>query len=324
MSEYTGRTLEKNTRKNLDPGAMTIIFITVLLFILLSVTTKTFLSYNNIYAVLFSVSIQFYAIIGFTYLMIMGEIDMSVGSMYGFGGAMLGLLTVIYKMPFLPAIAATLLVSALVGLITGFLVIKFRINSLMVTIGVMTAIKGINWLLINKLQARVFPAEFRNFMKFMIGNIHWTIIALIIFVVVLESLLYRTAAFKKMYYVGQNEFSAMIYGIKANKVKLLAFISSAVFAAFGGILATSRIAHADVTTGDGLEFTMVTAAVLGGASLFGGKGSILRSVLGLIFLAMMQNGMIAFRINPFIQKIVLGAILILSVLVDTRLNRRKA
>lgn len=324
MSEYTGRTLEKSAVKKVDIGAVTIILVTAFLFILLSITTKTFLSYDNLYSIFFGESIQFYAIIGFTFLMIMGEIDMSVGSMYGFGGAMLGLLTVIYKIPFLPSLIITLAISALIGLITGFLVVKFRVNSMMVTIGVMTAVKGFNWLLINKLQARVFPASFRNFMKFKIDKIHWTIIAFFILVIILEILLYRTTVFKKMYYVGQNIISATIYGIKANRIKMLAFTSSALLASFGGILATSRIAHADVTTGDGLEFTIVTAAVLGGASLFGGRGSILRSALGLFFLAMMQNGMISFRIDPFIQKIVLGIILILSVLIDIRLNKRKA
>jgi ribose/xylose/arabinose/galactoside ABC-type transport system permease subunit len=323
MSEHEGRWVEKTRTIPLNLGAMTIVLLSMGLFTFLALSKETFLTFDTQYSMIFGISIQFFTIIGFTYLMIMGEVDMSVGSMYGFGGAFLGVLTVINKIPFYPALLITLFVSGLIGFLSGICVVRFRVSSLMITIGVMTAVKGINWVLINSLQARVFPPVFRNFIKFQIADIHWTVLALILIVIVLEILLYRTTGFKKMFFVGQNIATATIYGIKANKIKVLAFIASAMLSSFGGILATSRIAHADVTTGDGLEFIMVIAAVLGGASLFGGKGSILRSVLGLYFLAMVQNGMISFSIDPYVQKIILGSILIISVFIDARLNKNK-
>jgi ribose transport system permease protein len=132
----------------------------------------------------------------------------------------------------------------------------------------------------------------------------------------------RSAIFRQMYYIGHNVETVRLYGIKADKVKITSFVVSAVTAAIGGILATSRITHAYPTTGLGLEFTMVTAAVLGGASLYGGRGSILRSVLGLLFLAIVSNGMIIFQIDPYLQQVLMGAVLIAAVFADTRLNAR--
>lgn len=140
-------------------------------------------------------------------------------------------------------------------------------------------------------------------------------------VAVLEWLIVKSIVFKKMYYAGANVETARIYGIKADKIKIITFAVSSVTAAVGGILATSRIMHADVTTGVNLEFLMITAAVVGGASLFGGKGSVLRSVLGMVFLSVIFNGMIIFKIDPFIQQVIVGFILIIAVFIDSLLNR---
>ena len=193
-----------------------------------------FLSYSNIYSILFGISMQFFAIIGFTYLMIMGEIDMSVGAMYGFGGALLGTLTLVSKIPFIPALLITLVITSALGFINGFLVVKFRLNSMMITIGMMSVVRGLTSILITSLGSRIFPTTYRNVIKFKIFGIHWSIIALILLVIILEILLYRTSTFRKMYYVGQNTSSARIYGIKSDKIKIITFILSSLLASFGG------------------------------------------------------------------------------------------
>jgi len=155
------------------------------------------------------------------------------------------------------------------------------------------------------------------------GSVDVTIIAMLAVVFTLEFLLRRSAAFKKVYYVGENLKSATIYGIKAGRIKVITFIASSVTAGIGGILATSHVSAANVTTGDRLEFRMVTAAILGGASLFGGKGSILNSALALLFLAIVMDGMVKFDIEPVLQQLVVGVILIIAVFADTLMNREK-
>ena len=157
----------------------------------------------------------------------------------------------------------------------------------------------------------------------MIGRneVFLNIVVMIVLVVILEITLHRTTIFRKMYYVGESLDTAKIYGIKAAKIKMITFMLSAFTAAIGGIMIGSRVNYAEPTIGIGFEFQMLTAAVLGGASLFGGKGSILRSAIALLFLQLIVNGMVIHRIEPLLQQIIVGIILIIAVYFDTRLNK---
>lgn len=308
-------------KKKFDFSSLTIIFLTVGLFIFLSFTSDTFLTYRNIYSILYGVSFQFIAIIGFTYLMIIGEIDLSVGSVYAFSGIFMGYLMVILKMPLIPAMLTSLLISTLMGMITGVLVVKFRLNSMMVTIATLTLIRGLASNFVKRMYGATYPTNMRHLSKIEIGDIYLTIIITVVLVVTLEILLKRSTIFKRMYFVGENRQTARIYGIKSDRIIVSLFALSALAAAVGGILISSRVTYADTAIGLGLEFHFLTAAVLGGASLYGGKGSILGSFFGLIFLATILNGMIIFNIEPLLQQLIIGIILIGAVFVDTRLNK---
>ncbi len=308
-------------KKKFNFSSLTIIFLTIGLFTFLSFTSDTFLTYRNIYSILYGVSFQFIAIIGFTYLMIIGEIDLSVGSIYAFSGIFMGYLMVIMKLPLIPAMLISLLVCALMGMITGFLVVRFRLNSMMVTIATLTLIRGLASNFVKRMYGATYPTSMRQLSKIEIGDIYLTIIITIVLVVVLEILLKRSTIFKRMYFVGENRQTARIYGIKSDRIIVSLFALSALAAAVGGILISARVTYADTAIGLGLEFHFLTAAVLGGASLYGGKGSVLGSFFGLIFLATMLNGMIIFNIEPLLQQLIIGIILIGAVFVDTRLNK---
>jgi ribose transport system permease protein len=130
-------------------------------------------------------------------------------------------------------------------------------------------------------------------------------------------------AFKKFYYIGENLRSAKLYGIKVEKIKHTVFILTSVTAGLAGIFAASRSGQTVFNTGQGLEFKMITAAILGGASLFGGKGSIVKSFFGLLLLAVILNGLIMFNIDPVWTDVVIGIVLIFAIVLDTRINREK-
>ena len=142
-------------------------------------------------------------------------------------------------------------------------------------------------------------------------------------VIVLEYLLLNHAAFKKLFYIGANTRSARLYGIRVDRVKLSVFVASGALAGMAGILAASRSGQTVWNTGQGLEFKMITAAILGGASLFGGKGSIVKSILGLMLIAVILNGLVMFNIDPVWTNVVVGIVLIIAIFVDTRINREK-
>ena len=319
-TETTGRKLNEQEKSFFDFSGWTIIYLAAALFVFLSLTRKTFLNYNNIHSIVFDVSVEFFALIGFTFLIIMGELDMSVGSMFCFGGTMMGIFCNTYKMKAAPAIFLGMLIAGAIGFVTGYLITKFRLNSMMVTIGVMLAVKGYNWMMITRMTGRQLPKENRSFVMYKMGSVSWVILLMLVIVVILEILLNTSRYFRQMYYIGHNMETTILYGINAGRVKILSFIVSAMMSAFGGVLMTCRVKAPNVTVGSNLEVTMITAAVIGGASLFGGRGSIARSALGLLFIHILSNGMTAYRIDSYVQQIILGVILILAIAVDIRIN----
>ena len=301
-------------------SSLTIIFLTLILGAGLTFTSDTFLSVNNIVSILYGVSITFWGTIGFVYLMIMGELDLSVGSVFAFSGMMVGFLMK-NQWPLIPAVLAALALSSLIGFINGFLVVRFKVPSMMITLGTMAAIRGMANLLCTWLYGYPYPPSYEALARQRIGGIHLTTIVMVIAVIILELLLRKMTVFRKMYYIGENLETARIYGVRASRYKMAVFTVMSFLAGIGGILIGSRLRFADSTIGNGLEFTILTAVVLGGASLSGGKGSILRAVVGLIFLSTITTGMVVHNIEPLIQQLIVGVILIITVFIDTRMSR---
>ena len=301
----------------------TVILLIIALFLLLSLTSETFLAYDNLYSVIYGVSIQFFAVIGFTLLIVMGEVDLAVGSMYGLSGTLVGYCICVWKWPLWLAIPVVLAACAAAGYLVGVIVTRFRLNSMMVTLGTTSLIAGLNAVVFNSFPAVTYSAEYRAIAKFKLFDIHWTIVLMAVIVIVLEFLLHRLPAMRKLYYIGNSGETARLYGIKTDKIKRICFTVSSLTAAIGGIVATSRITHSDILTGKNLEFTLITASVVGGASMAGGRGGILNAALGMIFIALLSNGMTIYRIDPFMQQIALGVILVVSVFADVHMNTRK-
>ena len=301
----------------------TVILLIIALFLLLSLTSETFLAYDNLYSVIYGVSIQFFAVIGFTLLIVMGEVDLAVGSMYGLSGTLVGYCICVWKWPLWLAIPVVLAACAAAGYLVGVIVTRFRLNSMMVTLGTTSLIAGLNAVVFNSFPAVTYSAEYRAIAKFKLFDIHWTIVLMAVIVIVLEFLLHRLPAMRKLYYIGNSGETARLYGIKTDKIKRICFTVSSLTAAIGGIVATSRITHSDILTGKNLEFTLITASVVGGASMAGGRGGILNAALGMIFIALLSNGRTIYRIDPFMQQIALGVILVVSVFADVHMNTRK-
>lgn len=146
---------------------------------------------------------------------------------------------------------------------------------------------------------------------------------MIIVVIVLEILPAKTWHLRQMYAIGDNMETGRLYGLRASMVKQMCFSVSTALSAFGGAMATARLKHPNVTVGSDLEVTIITAAVIGGASIFGGRGSVVRSMLGLFFVAMLQNGMTAYGVNSYIQQVILGIVLIAAIYLDLRVNGKQ-
>jgi ribose transport system permease protein len=308
---------------NLDLGKYSIFIVTIIAMLFLSLTRPNFFRYSNLYSLMFGISMEFLLIIGMTFLLIMGEIDLSIGSVFAFAGVFTGYLTVKADLPVIVAVFLCLCVCAAIGYFNGFLVVRFRANSLMITIGTMILFRGVTDEIINFLKGVTYPYAYRAIVNFKIASINITIILMVIVVVVLEYLLANHASFKKLFYIGENLFSARLYGIKVERIKHTMFVITSATAGLAGIFAASRSGQTVWNTGQGLEFKMITAAILGGASLFGGKGSIVKSLFGLLLLAVILNGLVMYNIDPVWTDVVIGIVLIVAIFFDTRINREK-
>ena len=301
----------------------TVVILTVGLSLFLALSTDTFANSSNIISIIYAMSFSAVVSFSFTFLMIMGEIDLSVGSVYGWSGAFTGLLIMKFGIPMPLSIALVLLISAGVGLGIGILVTVGRLNSMMVTLGFLSIFVGLQNMTVTQINKAYAPV-YKDIATPTIFGIHWLIVVAIIAVIVLEIFQRKSVLFRRVYIVGQNIDTARIAGIKAVKIKLLFFSLSTVGAALGGILAGARIGSPQIETGNGLEFTLVTAAVLGGASLFGGKGSVLMTYVSLLFLQIISTGLNIYKVEPVAQQIFVGVILVIAVLIDTNMNSESA
>jgi len=323
MEMAPGTTRNHQRLREVNWGDYTIYIVNVLALALLGLTRQNFLRYANLYSLVFGLSMEFLLVLATTFLLIMGEVDLSIGSVFAFAGVFTGYLVYVPELPIWVAIPITICITALIGLVNGTLVVRLKANSLMITIGTMILFRGVADGLINLLGGITYPAEYRAIVGFKILNVHFTIFLMFAAVIVLEWLLLNHVAFKRMFYIGSNTLSARLYGVSAARVKLSAYIASGLLAGVAGILAASRSGQTTWNTGQGLEFKMITAAILGGASLFGGKGSIVKSVLGLLLIAVILNGLVMFNINPVWTNVVVGIVLIIAIFMDTRINREK-
>lgn len=296
--------------------------ITLAIFAFLALTRENFATGQNLNSILFGVSIDFLAIVGFTYVMVMREIDLSVGSVFALTGTLTGALLV-SGWGFWPAAGLALVVAGFIGFVNGFLVVRFNINSLMLTIGTMLLVRGLANVLANSLGGQTYPREFRQLARTNLFDIRLTVILMVVLVLLAWAFQRRSALFRRMCFIGENVKSATVHGIRVGRIRILAFMASAMTAGLAGIFTASRITSADVRMGLGLEFVMVTAAIIGGASLYGGKGDLRGSALGLLLLALVLNGMIMYDVEPVFQQFVIGFLLIVTVAFDTVMNRRR-
>ena len=260
--------------------------------------------------------------IGVTILMIGGAIDLSVGSILGLAGIVAGLLVKEYELPVTVAIPVGILVGMTCGVVNGLIVTRLHINALIATLatlgiyrslaqlltgtGVTTIGHGFAWLGQSSFLGVQFP--------------FWIMFGLTLLFTLLMS---RSRFFRQFYFVGGNHRASLLFGINADRVIFLGFVLCGCLAGLAGVLTASRLDSAIVSAGTGVELKVITAAVLGGAALRGGAGSIVGAFLGVLFITLIQNVLIISKVPVYWQAIVVGVVLIGAVATEY-LQRRRA
>jgi rhamnose transport system permease protein len=260
-----------------------------------------------------------------TLIVISGEIDLSVASILGMSSALLGYLWARHW-PMLAIFAAVVLVGIVAGLINGLLVTRVGLPSLAVTIGTLALYRGVALILLGPSTISDFPARYTNIGVIAVPrtDIPWNVAIFAVLAVIFGVVLHATATGRSIYAMGASPEAALFAGIRVKRVKTLLFVVSGLICALAGVLWTFRLATAVQNNGLGLELDVVAIVLLGGVSIFGGKGSLGGVVLAVIAFAALQNALLLTNFNQEATGIVIGALLLISVFAPNVAALRRA
>lgn len=293
---------------------------------ILTILSPHFLSWTNFLAISRGFAMEGMVVIGMTVLLAGGMFDLSVGSTMALSGVVCAwCLSQGWSIPI--AIVGALLISAFIGFINGTIVTRVGVNPLITTLGMMSIARGVALVATQGKPISGFPKPFIFLGQGTIGAIPnlpipFPFIIMLVLIVIADLVLRRARYFRQMYYIGNNAKAALLSGINVNQVLLVSFITTAVMAGLGGVFSTARLASAIPTSFTGVEMRVISAAIIGGASLAGGEGTVIGSLLGLIFMALLSNAMVILGVSVYWEGIIQGTVLVLAVTIDM-LSRRK-
>src|SRR5271166_6021808 len=248
-------------------------------------------------------------------IVITGEIDLSVASMLGLSSSLLGLLWDA-KLPVALGIVVCLLVGALCGALNGFLIVRFHLPSLAVTIGTLALFRGFAYILLGDKAVADFPPEYAEFGIGNIGNtfIPSPFVLFIVLALIFWVLLHHTTIGRSIYAIGGNQTAARFSGVNIGRLKMLLFVASGVISALAGIVFTFRFSSSRADNGTGFELSAIAAVFLGGVTVQGGKGTVTGVVLSLLLIGIINNVLTLADVASEILRIVTGSLLIISIL----------
>ena len=291
---------------------------------ILTIFSPVFLSKNNILNVLRQVATNLYIACAMTMVIILGGIDLSVGSTIALSGVVTGGMIAFDGQPLWIAVLAGLLVGVVVGSFNGFLISKTTIPPFIVTLSTMNIARGASYVYTGGQPIRVMSDSFNFIGSGYIGEIPIPIIYLVIIVIISVLIMSKSKLGRHIYAVGGNPMAAKFSGIKNSRVLFFAYLFSGIMAAVAGIVLASRMFSGQPTAGQGAEMDAIAAVVLGGTSMSGGVGKIGGTVIGALIIGVLSNGLNLLGINSFWQYIVKGVVILIAVYVDFLKKGKKA
>lgn len=269
----------------------------------------------NIAAVLLNAAQNAILVTGMMVLMIGGAFDLSVGSTLALAGVWAGVAVGWWNWPAPAGLLVGIAIGGLAGFVNGLIITRLGINTLITTLATMTIFRGLTYLTAG---TGVTPIgdDFKAYGETVFLGVQSPFWVMLVVVVIGSWLVANTRFFRQFYFIGGNARAAKLSGIRVQRLTLIGFVIMGLLAGLAGVLAASRLNSAVVSAGIGVELSVITATVLGGASLNGGEGNIIGGVLGVLFIALVQNAMIINGIGIFWQNIIVGLVLLLGVSLD--------
>jgi ribose transport system permease protein len=301
---------------------MILVFILIIICILLSFMTPNFLTFNNIRNVIRQVSYTAIAAIGMTLVIILGQIDLSAGSLIAVSGLTAAYFFKISHSPVLTFFSVVIF-GSIVGLFNGMLTAKGKIPGFIATLASMTILRGFAYIVTNGSPISVMDQAFTFFGVGFLWVIPIPVIFMFIVILIGSFLTNRTRFGRYIYAVGGNEETAKWSGINVEKIKILVYLILGIFTSISGLIVAGRLGSGQPSAGLNFEMDCITAAVVGGTSMSGGKGKISGTIVGVLLLGVLTNGMTLLDINTYWQQVIKGLIIVIAVLIDTSTKKRK-
>ncbi|ENN88614.1 ribose ABC transporter, permease protein [Rhizobium freirei PRF 81] len=294
------------------------------LCVFLSLSTDAFLSLRNGLNILDQITVLGIMAVGMTFVILIGGIDLSVGSVLALAMMVMGWTANIAGLPLVAGVAVALVASALSGLIVGLLVTLFRVPAFIATLAMMSAARGVANMITDGQQIVGFPDWFmmlaidRHF-----GVLTATVFLMLAVVAAAWVFLHFRSEGRMLYAVGGNPEVARLAGINVQLVTIAVYVASAVLAGLAGIVLAARLDSVQPSSGFGYELDTIAAVVIGGTSLSGGSGGIGGTLIGVLIIGVLRNGLNLLNVSPFLQQVIIGIVIVLAVGAET-IRRRRA
>ena len=297
----------------------------IVVFVFLSFASPDFLTADNLFNIGSQTAVVAVIAVGMTLVIITAGIDLSVGSVAALAGVMGALLMSSYGLSMPLAVLGGMLVGAACGLTNGLLVSVAGLNPFIATLGMLSVARGVVYIATDAQSVFGLPDSFRLLGQGVVaGGIPISVVIIIAVAVIGYLVLTRTKLGRYAYAMGSNLEAARLSGIPIRRYLTSVYVISGALAGFGGMIAASRVASGQPNYGIGLELDVIAAAVIGGASLFGGQGTVVGTLIGAFLIALIRNGAVLLNVNTFYQQVIIGIIIWVAVFWDQYRRRKLA
>ncbi|PWJ51958.1 ABC transporter permease [Faecalicatena contorta] len=294
----------------------------LILCIVLSITSGSFLTASNLLNVSQQISTNFLIAIGMTFIILLGGIDLSVGSIIAVTGLMMGLMMKSWNMPVLVSLLLGVVFASVIGLVTGTLITGFDLPPFIATLGMMSIARGAAYTITEGQPIYTFPEGFLAITGRYGGIPIFTILIMAVMFAVAAYVLKYTKYGRYIYAIGGNKNCAKLSGINVKKIECIAYVISGFCCGVAAIVLTSRLDSAVPTNADGAELDAIAAVVIGGTSMNGGEGTLAGTIIGTLIIGIVANGLNLLNVPQGAQRMVKGGIIVLAVIVDVLRRKR--